>query len=851
MYNLNTQTKSNQTQKGQTKEKKFCHAKLNHYFAVVMMIAMSTLLTPGAKAQGTTVSLSTTVSHFVGGANISCNSNSDGSVTLSVSGGTTPYTYLWSDDETTKDVSGLLAGTYTVTVTDASVSGVTATASITLTEPDLIIANIDSASLIKVACNGGNNGQAGVTAFGGTGGYTYMWGWGTDTVQTTPIATGLWAGKWSVTVTDTNGCQAYNTATVNEPPPDTLLLFSLSSLTYYDLDSAQKARYDTIMSYQDINTPIYFINIAQLGTNCNNAGTYKIVMPFFYYDSITVTTNAIHYISNDDYEFGGNIVMSSPYINDTTIIDSFATSHFDIGTINLIADSGARYGNLIYNNDYYNITDLSGGIQIIYKKILSAGRCGDNTNSDDNRTNQWTPNSDPCVYKRLKILFCFTQAGWTEAWHNYGGSMHSVAQQCLTSLANVWGYSQNLPDFSEAWASAGEIMNTNLIETNDAWEDIKTFSDQDISYYHYRQQYNADLVIFITNANYTDGTTGQSRKLGPWRDSAFAIVEANYLFGNYSFAHEIGHLFGARHETCNDDPGYPLSCDPNTDNSIAHGVEHDFVWYNWLHSVDYHCYYHDIMAYKQSYAGNHVITTVPCYSNTNENFDGPDGSPHSLGDYTTHDAAAEISNNYAEVISFYTDGNIPFSINVSTWAPGLCGDPHNLRAHLNVVNCNGPDAYYIDWYANTSGVNLNNSHYASNVDHIEMAHGHHWVGYVKITDATNSNLTWTAGFNVASPAPCHQRFNDPSNSNKKSTNSVAIFPNPNNGSFTLNINSIIDDKAAYEIINVMGQQVFQENIILNKGENIFEITKNNFVAGYYIIRVKGSSMTNNLPLIIE
>ena len=151
---------------------------------------------------------------------LACNGDTDGEVTATVTGGLTPYTYLWDDAmaQTSATATGLGTGTYNVTVTDAIGNVVTST--IALTEPTALGA---SATMVSgVSCNGLSDGSASVLATGGTTGYTYLWD--DAMAQTTATATGLAAGTYNVIVTDANGCTATSSATVTEPAALNLLV---------------------------------------------------------------------------------------------------------------------------------------------------------------------------------------------------------------------------------------------------------------------------------------------------------------------------------------------------------------------------------------------------------------------------------------------------------------------------------------------------------------------------------------------------------------------------------------------------------------------------------------------------
>jgi len=144
---------------------------------------------------------------------VSCAGGNDGIATVTPTDGTPPYTYLWSNGQTTSTAIILTAGVQTVLVTD--INGCTTTVSVTITEPPPLIANISLT--VDASCSGMCDGQATVNPSGGTGAYTYLWN--TSPTQSTQTATGLCAGSPSVNVLDANGCTISVNATIIEPAP--------------------------------------------------------------------------------------------------------------------------------------------------------------------------------------------------------------------------------------------------------------------------------------------------------------------------------------------------------------------------------------------------------------------------------------------------------------------------------------------------------------------------------------------------------------------------------------------------------------------------------------------------------
>jgi PKD repeat protein len=137
--------------------------------------------------------------------NVTCNGSNNGTAVVSVTGGTAPFTYQWSNGGNIGSITGLPAGTYTVTVTDAG--GCTATASRTITQPTVINVSVTSTNTL---C-GTSNGSVSASVSGGGTSYSYVW----STGATTASVSNLGAGSYAVTITDNNSCTATGSGIVN------------------------------------------------------------------------------------------------------------------------------------------------------------------------------------------------------------------------------------------------------------------------------------------------------------------------------------------------------------------------------------------------------------------------------------------------------------------------------------------------------------------------------------------------------------------------------------------------------------------------------------------------------------
>ena len=166
-----------------------------NYNAIITDANGCTANTSVTVTEPTAVVASSSVTSSVG-----CNGDSDGQITASATGGTAPYNYAWNTGGTAGLETGLGAGNYNATITDAN--GCTANTSVTVTEPATLVA----ASLVTstLDCNGDTDAQITASATGGTAPYNYAW----NTGGTAGLETGLGAGNYNATITDANGCTA-------------------------------------------------------------------------------------------------------------------------------------------------------------------------------------------------------------------------------------------------------------------------------------------------------------------------------------------------------------------------------------------------------------------------------------------------------------------------------------------------------------------------------------------------------------------------------------------------------------------------------------------------------------------
>jgi gliding motility-associated-like protein/uncharacterized repeat protein (TIGR01451 family) len=158
-------------------------------------------------------------------ANVRCHGESSGAISVTVAGGTVPYSYQWSNGAVSEDLADIPAGVYVLQVHDSV--GCAAQLQETVNEPSTLDPLISGTSFTvsNVSCHGGSDGSVSLTVQGGVPPYLYQWSNGAvdSTVSNLP------AGPIQVTIYDSNGCSAGTATTLSEPDPITPQVLALSA----------------------------------------------------------------------------------------------------------------------------------------------------------------------------------------------------------------------------------------------------------------------------------------------------------------------------------------------------------------------------------------------------------------------------------------------------------------------------------------------------------------------------------------------------------------------------------------------------------------------------------------------
>lgn len=269
---------------------------------------------------------------------VSCFNGSDGSIELSVSGGSGSYSFLWSNDETTSKITDLSAGTYDVTVSDTN--DCTFEDSFSLSNPIEIINTLQS--ITDVDCSGDETGAIFVNTSGGTGNISFLW----SDESTEQNLVNVSAGDYTLISSDENGCTQEDSYTIEGPGTSLeVIIEEVLSIPCNNLfGSLEAIANDTAVTYlwsdgtsdqenADVLAGVYSVTVTN-EFGCNATTTYTLMEP----DSLGLVFNILQQPSIG-FPNGGEISATasggtSPYtylwstLDTTAIIDSLSAGTY-------------------------------------------------------------------------------------------------------------------------------------------------------------------------------------------------------------------------------------------------------------------------------------------------------------------------------------------------------------------------------------------------------------------------------------------------------------------------------------------------------------------------------------------
>lgn len=250
--------------------------KLGNYVVTIKDVANCSIIAT-ASIVGPTVIISTT--------SLTCNGIPNGSATMTVNGGTAPYTYSWSSvpSQTMATATGLAAGTYTGMAIDAN-NCLIAQRTV-ISQPSVITSVV---TVTAPVCNGLSNGTVRAVASGGVPPYNYSWS--TNPVQTNSVVTGVAVGIYTVTVTDNFNCVHTKTVSAYIAPlnlniyatpsktvcANTTVTLTANGAVSYTWSNGATANTTTVVSTVPTGTVTYGFNGKSLN-GCNVTGSVVIL----------------------------------------------------------------------------------------------------------------------------------------------------------------------------------------------------------------------------------------------------------------------------------------------------------------------------------------------------------------------------------------------------------------------------------------------------------------------------------------------------------------------------------------------------------------------------------------------
>lgn len=222
----------------------------------------------------------------VSNTSVTCSGLLNGAATFNATGGVSPYNYAWSNGSTGATITGVGAGAYTCTTTDAN--GCTSTQTTQVTSPQPVVLAV--LTKVDVPCNDGQTGSITMSATGGTSPFSFAWSNNNSGATISNLA----VGNYQCTVTDAHGCTKNQSAQIvatDNTPPQLILKNASVALNASGNATVTPAMFDNGSFDQSCNIVNFTINPSTF--NCSQIGTNTVTLTATDKNGNTATSTAL------------------------------------------------------------------------------------------------------------------------------------------------------------------------------------------------------------------------------------------------------------------------------------------------------------------------------------------------------------------------------------------------------------------------------------------------------------------------------------------------------------------------------------------------------------------------------
>ena len=352
--------------------------------------------------------------------------NASGNATAAATGGNAPYNYIWNNAMSVSFLNNIAAGGYDVTVTDdngcmASASGTVASSNSTIT--------LSTSVTSDDAC-GYNMGGALASATSTGGSVSYLW----DNGDATALTSGLVAGTYSVTATDTDGCSSASSVTITELAPALTATVSATDATCGAADGTASVSMNTAYTYAwndaanqttamatGLEANVYYVIVTNNVTSCFAGFTANVNNPTASLSLATTVTNADCYGSST-----GDITVSG---TSASVVAGYSLWTADGDSLTSVISSGTESFSGLPVDDYILVgADIAGCITFSSLSINEPSMLMASVSSNDVTCNGDTDGD-------AAVVAMGGTAGYTYLWDN--GSTATAAAGLSAGNENV------------------------------------------------------------------------------------------------------------------------------------------------------------------------------------------------------------------------------------------------------------------------------------------------------------------------------------------------------------------------------------------------------------------------------